>query len=392
MDNYMQFGEHYRQLCQVNSPAQLWMVTDQVMRQHPLYQDGKSPDSILASANSVVLYGAGRFSKAVIDAWKIKGEARLVYCVDSDPQKWGTLVGDTPVLNPRVLFEDKNRPLVVIAAMITHEIERTLDEQRIPFLYAERDGSVSFFPGHWLHRHQSKFDRVYSSLSDDQSRYVLMAAAKARMFQQYHFPMQGNLFLRDVSTFPQYFCEEIFTFSDGELFIDCGAFDGDTLVAFFSLMQRLGITQSQAIAFEVDKGNVKRISRTLERYALDDVKIISAAVGEDNINSDASMYHSCRETVNSYDVQVVTLDLVLDGVVPTFIKMDIEGAELDALMGARQTISKFRPKLAVCIYHLTWHLLDIPLCIMDNFPDYGIFIRHHAPGSLWETVCYADPR
>jgi FkbM family methyltransferase len=298
-------------------------------------------------------------------------------------------VNGVPVLNPRVLFEDTNRPLVVVAAMVTHEIAGALDEKRIPHLFAERDGSVGFFPGHWLHRHRSEFERLYSSLADDESRVVLMAAAKGRVFQQYRFLMQGNLFLRDLATFPQYFREEIFTFCGPELLVDCGAFDGDTLVAFFSLMERLGRVDSRAVALEVDGDNMRSVLRTLERYALTDVEVIEAAVGREDVAGDASDFYNCREGVDVRQVRVVTLDCVLDGKAPTFLKMDIEGAELDGLAGARRTISRFHPKLAICMYHETRHLVEVPSYVLDNHPEYRVFMRHHAPGSLWETVCYA---
>ena len=81
-----------------------------------------------------------------------------------------------------------------------------------------------------------------------------------------------------------------------------------------------------------------------------------------------------------------------DGFRPSFIKMDIEGAELPALAGARRTILAAQPRLAICTYHTTAQLIDIPLFLADNFHFYDLYLRHHRGGSLWETVCYALPR
>ena len=385
----MSFSERYLRLCHAISPAELWEIVDEAAREHPLNDGSMSPDSILASTRPIVIYGAGQFARAVVSAWRVLGQVDPTYCVDSDPRKWGTAMDGVPVLDPQVLFDDSERPLVVVAAMATHDIEGVLDEQRIPPLFAERDGSVGFLPGHWLYRHRPEFEQLYASLADDESRVVLLAATKGRMFQRYRFLMQGNLFLRDLATFPQYFTEQIFTFSGPEFLVDCGAFDGDTLVAFFALMERLGSDESRAVALEADSDNMKSVLQTLQRYALSNVEVIEAAVGKDDVARDASDFFNCRERSDARQVQVVTLDRVLEGKAPTLIKMDIEGAELDGLSGAELTISQFHPKLAICVYHETSHLIEIPSYILANHPKYRVFMRHHAPGSLWETVCYA---
>ena len=78
--------------------------------------------------------------------------------------------------------------------------------------------------------------------------------------------------------------------------------------------------------------------------------------------------------------------------------MDVEGAELEALRGAKLTITRDKPKLAICIYHRPEDIIDIPLYIMDQRDDYRFWIRHHncrnnpfypSCGYVWETVLYA---
>jgi hypothetical protein len=92
------------------------------------------------------------------------------------------------------------------------------------------------------------------------------------------------------------------------------------------------------------------------------------------------------------EVPTTTLDhyLATTGVIPTFIKMDIEGAEPRALAGAYRTIQEHAPFLAICVYHELEHLWQIPLAIEAIRDDYQIFLRRHAEGH-WETVCYARP-
>jgi len=91
---------------------------------------------------------------------------------------------------------------------------------------------------------------------------------------------------------------------------------------------------------------------------------------------------------NAIKIKTTTLDSVLNGEKATFIKMDIEGAELRALKGAEQTILKHRPKLAICIYHKPEDVWEIPSYILSLHDDYKFFIRCY---SCWlsETVLYA---
>jgi FkbM family methyltransferase len=219
----------------------------------------------------------------------------------------------------------------------------------------------------------------------------MMGITEARMFQCYNFPMRGNYFSYEVASFPQYFCEDIFSFTEQELFVDCGAFDGDTLIAFAAMMWRIGRASWSAVAFEADKKNADLIERNLKCYGINCAKIICAAVGRDDTIASATSYFNCRQDGGYGNVQAVSLDKALRGVSPTFIKMDIEGYEQDALFGAKKLISAHRPKLAICSYHTSSQLLEVPLFILDNFPDYRLYMRHHSAGTLWETVCYAVP-
>jgi len=87
-------------------------------------------------------------------------------------------------------------------------------------------------------------------------------------------------------------------------------------------------------------------------------------------------------------IDVTSIDELLNGELVTFIKMDIEGAEIEALKGAVKTIQKYKPKLAVCVYHKVGDFIDIPLLIKEINPEYKLYLRHYSTGRT-DTVCYA---
>ena len=92
----------------------------------------------------------------------------------------------------------------------------------------------------------------------------------------------------------------------------------------------------------------------------------------------------------SIQVECVTLDDFLAAAQPTYIKMDIEGAEPAALAGAAAVIAKHAPLLAICLYHAQDHLWRIPLFLRSLRPDYHLFLRPHQTDG-WQLVCYAVP-
>ena len=88
-------------------------------------------------------------------------------------------------------------------------------------------------------------------------------------------------------------------------------------------------------------------------------------------------------------VEAMPLDSLVDGPV-SFIKMDIEGSERRALRGSVRLIRTYRPRLAVCIYHKRWDLLELPLYVMHLAPGYRLTIRHYG-ANIYETVLLAEP-
>ena len=123
--------------------------------------------------------------------------------------------------------------------------------------------------------------------------------------------------------------------------------------------------------------------KKMQQKDQDRINIINAAAGERS----GKILFDAFESEERYEVPVCTIDDVLKGCRVTYIKMDIEGAELSALKGSIKSIQKWKPRLAICIYHKRKDIYEIPLYILSLRPDYKFYIRQYASCSA-ETVLY----
>ena len=146
----------------------------------------------------------------------------------------------------------------------------------------------------------------------------------------------------------------------------------------------------KVICFEADSKNVKKCRCTLEK-ATDKFDIIpkGAYSKEGFLGFDSKGNGASTESEKSDNtIQITTIDKTLASERPTFIKMDIEGSELEALRGAEETIKKYKPKLAISVYHKMEDIVSIPEYILSLNLDYKLYLRHYSLGG-YETVLYA---
>jgi polyisoprenyl-phosphate glycosyltransferase len=190
-----------------------------------------------------------------------------------------------------------------------------------------------------------------------------------------------------------YFPLDLVRFREDEVLMDCGAFDGDSIRLF---LERTGPRYCRIIALEPDPQNREALRRFADapESSIHDLAILSYAVsdhtGIGSFDANGSVGSSLSKNVGGMRVECRRIDEIAHSETATFIKMDIEGAEPDALEGARSTIRQARPILAVCAYHKCEHLWTIPRLMHDILPDYKIHLRRYAE-ECWETVYYAIP-
>ena len=201
--------------------------------------------------------------------------------------------------------------------------------------------------------------------------------------------------LWNVAELNQYFCMAPFLNTGNEIFVDCGACTGDTIERFMAINN--GVFK-HIYAFEPGKKQLvackERIQRVIKEWAINEksITLISAATGAENMELLFESGESITSSMIVHDdkgeaVRVVSLDSFFVDLPLSFIKLDVEGMEYDTLLGARQTIAQYRPKIAVCVYHKPDDLFRIYSLLRDINPDYMFKLRHHS-SLLMETVLY----
>lgn len=188
---------------------------------------------------------------------------------------------------------------------------------------------------------------------------------------------------------PQYIVREIIDYERISSFVDCGAFTGDSLEDFIGLG-----TEADYYCFEMDHQIFAELKKNVDtKFARKKNRIHLYECGVSSHSE--TIHYTCDETGGSHADEsgeetagVVALDDMNFERKIDFIKMDIEGAEEEALRGARALICRDHPVLAISLYHNFSQFLNIPRMIKEIDPNYRIYLRHHK-FTLDDTVCYA---
>jgi len=232
----------------------------------------------------------------------------------------------------------------------------------------------------FFHNHRQELRDIYDMLEDGASKSVFENILKFRALSGFKYVKKA---MGSDTPKTQYLVPEI-EFSDHEVIVDCGAYTGDTAKKFQAASPGCLI-----IGLEPDDQNYKLLSN------LSSDRVITYKCGAWSQDTALSFADDGggKETgtiseAGDIKVEVKALDHLPECQNATYIKMDIEGAELEALKGAKNIIKNNKPKLAICIYHNPQDLIEIPLYIKNLKSDYRLYVHHHAWSSS-ETVLYA---
>lgn len=236
----------------------------------------------------------------------------------------------------------------------------------------------------------SNMNRLMELLSDEASRevaYTKLYVMLASLEEMNEFDYAG------IYTEPQYYPDDIICLGGNEVIVEGGSYIGDSLQYLIEEMHYDAFERYHC--FELDKNNYLQLNQyvsTLPEHLQAKVRTVNAGIG---IKNEEIFYASVGEgsnilerTQNGDKALIVALDTELCDEKITFIKMDIEGSEIDALLGSERIIREQSPKLAICVYHKPEHLWEVPFLIHKFNQEYKLFLRHHTLITT-DTVCYA---
>ena len=337
-------------------------------------------EALKAGGLPIVLYGDGWYTPYVRAFLARQGlKAAACFVDDGFTSSAGTINYD----EVRRRFEKFN---IVIAFADFRLAEKKLAQkapgQAAGLYFFDVMGELlgNTFDRAYAEAHKEQFGLVRELLGDELSQKTYDAFINAKLGDR-----EG---LYDVWRKDQYFPEGIIKFSENEVFVDGGAYTGDTLLAF---IRKAEYKYSRCYAFEPEPENAARLNALAGRQSFRGVSVIAKGLWS---KADTLLFApaegetgSAISETGSASIEVDTIDNLAPDA--TFIKLDVEGAELEALKGAAETIKRNRPKPAVCLYHKPGDLFEIPLLIKALAPEYRFYLRQHQPVSC-ELVLNAE--
>lgn len=354
-----------------------------------------------AFAGSIVLYGAGNLGRKVLLGLRSHNIEPLAFA-DGNPILAGKTVEGIPVFSPSEAARRFGKNSVFVVCVWhpdrQHGVQHIMEN--LSSLGAERVSS--FVPLFWkysqvflpyffwdlpskLLAEADVIEKACSALAED--------ASKSDFVNHLRLRSRGDFVCSPApSPLPAYFPADLFGLRTDECFIDCGAFDGDTIREF--LKQSEGAFR-RVVAFEPDPHNLEALQKTL---AADDLLRNRAVVHNCAVGASrgtvrfaaTGLDNAAVSTDGELQVDCTTLDHALEGEEPTFIKMDIEGSEHAALSGGQRTIRDTKPVLAVSVYHLPSDLWALPLFMHELEPESRLNLRMYWRDG-WDLVCFAVP-
>lgn len=244
------------------------------------------------------------------------------------------------------------------------------------------------FDWDFLEEHADSLQHVYDMLCDDRSRDVFTATV--------NFKLSGKLhWLRDFTDPRDLVFRQYLIPSDREHYVDLGAYNGDTIRELLSYTNG---NYASITALEPDRKTFKKLKKYADT-AVPDARLFQAGSwSEPGTQLFASkggrnstllpVRHAVSHDQHTASVSVESVDHIMNGRPCTRIKIDVEGAEYETLLGAKQTIQRCRPALDLSAYHRSEDLYELPLLLESFGVPMKIAMLHHPYVPAWETNFY----
>lgn len=340
----------------------------------------------------IILFGAGEMGRRALAYLRSRGIEPVAFA-DSNQERWYTDVDGVIVLSPgtaRGTYPHSHWVATVLSLPASQEVPELMHKLGVNTLplwsvMPPPDGRGKCAAYYGRLPDQKGFESLLSLVADDTSRAVAQD-----QYDFYSAPDYDVLSIQEPIA--NIYFPDFITRLETESFVDCGAADGDSITQFLAKWP----VYSSIMAIEPDNRNFEKLlARHRSRSGM--TLICGAVSDETKKKSFLSTGDYCSRlgtdglaNAECHEVACFTLDFLCCDKLPTFIKMDIEGSELDALNGARSTIQRSSPVLAICGYHTVDHFWQVPALIHEIRPDYKLFLRRYAPAPF-ELIVYGVP-
>ncbi len=333
----------------------------------------------------IVLYGMGDGADKILSRFRQFGiNASAVFA--SDEFVRGQSFHDMRVQRFSEVLETIGEELVIVIAFASQRQEvlekmYRLDEKYdvvAPDVPVVGEGT---FDTDFVKRYNAELNMAYEILSDERSKRVFSDMIK--------FKLSGKLkYLRESETSRNEAFDNILRPTGSEHFADLGAYNGDTIR---ELLSHTGGVFASVTALEPDGHNFRKLSEYAENNLSGNIRLLQAGAwsSDTKLTFAAKSGRQSRLAKKGVTTVMRSLDSVLNGNPCTMLKIDIEGAEHEAIVGAGNTIRKYRPKLNVAVYHRNEDMFSVPLQLSRICPEYKFFLRHHPYVPAFDTNLYA---
>ncbi len=323
----------------------------------------------------IVLYGTGNGADKMLSVCEKYGiRVSGVFSSDSFVRK--KIFHGMPVTDYKTAC-DKFGDMAVLLCFGTALPEVTANIRRIAAVHELYAPEVpvhgeAVFNFEYYKKRQAEFLSVREKLADEISKRTFDCIVK--------YKLTGDInLLFDCETDREEPYKSFLHFTDNETYLDLGAYRGDTVLSFCKRAKGW----KSIIAVEPDvKTYAKLKAATADIENITNINAFAGAKsGVKTVNMNGS--RGAGQGGAPGEVRVITVDSL--GIAPTFIKMDIEGDESEAISGAGETIRTYRPKMKISAYHRIGDIIDIPKAVQAVYPDYKIYLRHNPCLPAWDT-------
>lgn len=347
---------------------------------------------LLKTKKKIFIYGLGSNGLKILNKC-YNYNINITGFIETNPKK--KIFMGYPIYNINEISNINIILLISFAAKKQNDIDYILylnKKYEIYYLYMSPFDNI-LFDKKIFYKNQKKIFYTYNLLKDYISKKIFINLINFRITGKINYLEYSlNNMLNNKN--------DLLNFNDNEVFIDIGAYNGDTIKEFLKINNN---KFKKIYAFECDKKNFLKLKKNIVEN--NQIKLYNIAIFNKKTkviisgnatrntyiinNNNNFLYNQIKN--NYYEIEADKLDnLIFEH--PTYIKYDVEGTEMLALQGSKKIIKNYLPKLCISIYHKNNDMFDIPIFINQISKKYDFYIRQIPHIPCWDTMLYCIPK